>query len=225
MDKINLNDVLFHGLTNFLVGPGRFEKSIERLNLILKSNAILSRNKQKEILPKIGLTPPEYIKTLWNGNDYISVCSKLSKNQSNIKNSEAYEEFINYSYGLIINKSILDELDCRDYCFSSEGKHKCQDGEIQIKDAIPASYFVGIFTCDLSDAEIIESSKGFNITSTDILRTFVSSNVLRELLNSNGYENLPIYSIRDGNIITSAEHVLTILNNKESTQESEDFSL
>ena len=224
MDKINLNDVLFHGLTNFLVGPGRFEKSLERLNLILKSNAILSRNKQKEILPKIGLTPPEYNKTLWNGDDYISVCSKMPENQSNIKNSEAYEEFINYSYGLIISKRILDELDCRDYCFSSEGKHKCQDGEIQIKDAIPASYFVGIFTCDLSDAEIIESSKGFNVTSSDILKTFVVSNTIRELLNINGYKNLPIYSIRDGNIITSAENVLTIIKNN-SSEETDEFIL
>ncbi len=226
MDKINLNDVLFHGVTNILVASDRFEKSLDRLDLILKSNAILSRSKQKEVLTKIGLTPPKYNKILWNGEDYVSVCSKLStENQSKIKNSEAFEDFINYSYGLILSKRILDELECRDYCFSSEGKQKCQDGEIQVKDAIPAKYFIGVFTRDLSDTEIVENSQNFDFSSSDIIEIFASSKSIRDLLNKNGYQNLPIYSIRDGNIITSAENVLTILNKNENTQDSCDFTL
>ena len=78
MDKIDFDNVLFHGTSYFLNGTDIFNVSMERLELILKSNALLSRNKQKEQLPSLNLTPANFDLKTFDNEDWVSVCQKKS---------------------------------------------------------------------------------------------------------------------------------------------------
>ena len=73
--QIDLDQVLFHGLGHTEL-EDRAEDSIKRLINIFKTKAILSRRKQKEILPKHNIDVPLYYLPLKNGDDYICVCKR-----------------------------------------------------------------------------------------------------------------------------------------------------
>ena len=113
MEKIDLHNTLFHGLAHFLADK-RFELSLKRLDQILKSGAILSRNEQKKVLPTLGFTPEDYCKILWNGEDYISVCTKSNEeNKQYDYNTEAFFEFVYGGVGFVLDKKLLEDLEIR----------------------------------------------------------------------------------------------------------------
>ena len=98
--EINLNEVLFHGLGHNEL-EDRAEDSIRRLENIFKTKSILSRNKQREILPKYNVDVPLYYLPLKNGDDYICVCKRKSDNK-NAKISEAFYQFVDGGISLIL---------------------------------------------------------------------------------------------------------------------------
>lgn len=234
MDKIDFDNVLFHGVSYFLNGTNIFNVSMERLELILKSNALLSRNKQKEQLPSLNLAPAHFDLKTFDNEDWVSVCQKKSFYNEN-STSTSYEEFIDYSYGLVLNKKLLDDLEHRERYTSKGHRFHCDDGEYQIKDQIPSKYFLGFFADLPSDIVMLEglknsklpdlayhASKTENIfkvimdhgfPSKEVMQaTYSGAEVIRNILNETGYNNLPIFSIHDGNPITSAENVIDHYN-------------
>lgn len=144
MENINFDEVLFHGLTNFFVGTERFEKSLQRLSLVFKSGAILSREQQDLLFPKLRLTAPEYENKLFNNYEYVSVCQKYSNHVDEKKESMAYNDFVDYATGILLDRKLLEELNFRKACPSK--KYHMDDGEYQIKGSIPSDYFIGLFT-------------------------------------------------------------------------------
>lgn len=81
--------------------PFNTEKTLLKLEQILKSGYILSRRKLGDIDPKKGG---------WNGFDYISLCDYLNKDAEPYENNHfykgytAYEIYISSSLSLILNK-------------------------------------------------------------------------------------------------------------------------
>ena len=86
----NFEDKLFHGLSHYLAHKV-FDQSLKRLDYILKTGAILSRNKQRELLTSYNLEVENYDRSLWNGEDYISICTQYSNNS--FDETEAYFMF------------------------------------------------------------------------------------------------------------------------------------
>ena len=247
MDKIEFDKVLFHGCSYFLNDVSdKFKISTERLDLILRSNAILSRNKQKEQLPSLNLSPANFDLKTFDNEDWVSVCQKQSFYNEN-STSTSYEEFIDYSFGIILDKKLLDDLEHRERYTSKGHRFHCDDGEYQIKDQIPSKYFLAIFADAPSDKVMLEGLKksklpdlAYHVSRTENIfkvimdhgfpskevmqATYSGAEVIRNILNETGYNNLPIFSIHDGNLITSAENVLTIIKNN-SSEETDEFIL
>lgn len=245
MKEINFDDVLFHGLTNFFVGTERFEKSLQRLDLILKTNAILSREQQDKILPQQGLTAPSYENKLFNNYEYVSVCQKNSNHIEEKKESMSYNAFVDYATGILLDRKLLEELDFRKSC-PSKGYHM-DDGEFQVKGCIPSQYFIGLFTSMASDeamlqglkdsnypimayndtnhlGEIFLSSQEYGLYSKETFDHFYSgTEKIREIMNEHGYD-LPIYSSIDGKLITNADNVYNQFIESQSCSSTQDIS-
>ena len=206
--QIDLDKVLFHGLGHNEL-EDRAEDSIKSLGNILKTKAILSRKKQKEILPKHNIDVPLYYLPLKNGDDYICVCKRKSDKKKS-KFSDAFNQFVDDGISLIINPKILKELEIRNESF--------QDGEFQIKDEISIDYVIGIAinlhsTVDYIKAERKRFKKGKNLKDTEIELDYLYKNYkeIKDLLFRFNL-NLPIYSIEDGKIILSIDEILDELN-------------
>lgn len=206
--QIDLDKVLFHGLGHNEL-EDRAEDSIKRLGNILKTKAILSRKKQKEILPKHNIDVPLYYLPLKNGDDYICVCKRKSDKKKS-KFSDAFNQFVDGGISLIINPKILKELEIRNESF--------QDGEFQIKDEISVEYIIGIALNLSSSADFIKGEKkrlkkGKDLKNTEIELDYLYKNYknVRNLLSIYNFD-LPIYSIEDGKIILSIDEILDELN-------------
>ena len=206
MRKLDLHSVLFHGFAHFLTDK-RFELSLKRLDQILKSGAILSRNEQKKVLPTLGFTPEAYCKILWNGEDYISICKKSDEDNPEYNTNSFFEFIGEYGIGLILDKKLLNELEIR--------LSNCDDGEIQVKDKIDSKYFLGVLVGYMSDEFFIRYlEKWPPISKEDITDHFIQINKIRRVLQQNGYGNLPIYSSIDGCIITNPKTIITTLQQR-----------
>lgn len=207
MEKLDPTNVLYHGLAHFLTFK-RFDEAYKRLQMVLKSGAILSRNKQREVLPSLGLKPNDYNKVLWNGEDYISICMKHTDgNTSDL--TEAYFEFIDGGLSFVLDSSILEELDVK--------LTNCQDGEIQVKDAIPAKYFLGVTMREPSDEMRLKFYRDWRTKDKEeIEEDFLQVNNVRGLLNRCGYSHLPIYSDYDLGIITDAKSIIQKLKSEQT---------
>lgn len=206
--QIDLNKVLFHGLGHNEL-ENRAEDSIRRLENILKTKAILSRNKQKEILTKHNIDLPLYSLPKKNGDDYICVCKRKSDKKKS-KISDAFYQFVEDGISLIINPIILKKLEVRKECF--------QDGEFQIKDEISIDYVIGIALKLHSSADYIKSErkrlkKGKDLKDTKIELDYLYKNYkeVKNLLSNYNFD-LPIYSIKDGKIILNIDEILEELN-------------
>lgn len=204
MEKIDLGNVLYHGFMHCL-SPTREDKSIERLDSILKCGAILSRNQQKIMLNDLGLPLVRKLKILRNEVDYISVCSKFGTNGAV---TEPFSDFVETGMSLVLDNSILDSCVVRDEFF--------QDGEVQIKDSIPATFFRGIAVNFVSDEKMKEKIKAF-VKKGETLKSskdyfsgrYKVIEKLRTCLDENGFDYLPIYSIDDGCQITNIDNILS----------------
>ena len=202
MKKINLDKVLYHGLGHASL-EDREEISLKRLESVLKSGAILSRDEQRKIFD---LPPYVYQYQLKNGNEYVCVCKRKGK-AKNIKWSEAFYEFVEGGVSLILDEKLLDELEIR--------KENFQDGEIQIKNKIPLDYIIGIAVDRSSDESTVKH--GLKSAKRGISReerreylkhTYNLAKEVRNCLDKNGFEHLKIYSLDDGKEITNVENVL-----------------
>lgn len=207
MDKINLDKVLFHGLAHRddSIEDPKYD-ALKHLDSVLKTKSILSRKKQKEILE---LSKYAYQFLLKNGNDYVCVCKRKGKNKL-IKCSEAFYEFVESGISLILDTKLLEELEVREQSF--------QDGEIQIRDEIPLKYLVGIAINCSSDESCIKFykksiKKGLDrkYIEEDLKHTHSILEEVQQTLKRNKCENIKIYSILDGKIITNIDNILNEL--------------
>lgn len=216
MEKLDLHNVLFHGFAHFLADK-RFEISLKRLDQILKSGAILSRNEQKKVLPTLGFAPENYGKILWNGEDYISICKKADDDNPKYNTNSFFEFIGEYGIGLILDKRLLNELEIR--------LSNCDDGEIQVKDKIDCKYFLGVLVGDMSDEFFIRYlEKWPPISKEDITDHFIQINKVRKVLQQNGYGDLPIYSSIDGCIITNPKTIMTTLQQRNNQMQAEELT-
>lgn len=207
-EQIDLDKVLFHGLGHNEL-EDRAEDSLRRLENILKIKAILSRNKQKEILPVYNIDVPLYYLPLQNGYDNICVCKRKSDIKKR-KTSDAYNQFVDGGISLIIDAKILKELNIRDESF--------QDGEFQVKDKIPINYIIGI-AINLSSSyerikfekKMLKKGKDLKDTITQLDYIYKNYKEIQKILSRHNI-NLPIYSIEDGKIILSIDEILEQLN-------------
>lgn len=204
MKSIDLEQVLFHGLAHIL-SPHKEEKSLSRLDRILKCGAILSRNYQELMLSELGLEQNKYAKIVWNGEDYISICRKQGSKPD--RTSEAFSEFVESGISIILDSKILDDAELR--------VDKIQEGEVQIKDTIPSSYFKGISVLFMSDKQTIERTqsfidRGMSLKECEdiLIPRYKVIRSIRDCLDRNGFTYLQIFSIYDGNIITNPQQVL-----------------
>lgn len=217
MNKIDLDNVLYHGLLHYLSRHPRVDKSITKLNSILKCGAILSRTQQSSILPMLDLPENKYSKVVWNGVDYISICKKQGYRPE--YPSEAFSQFVESGISIVLDKSVLD----KGYITPNQK----QEGEYQIKDRIEADYFIGVTINFLSDKQMAEHTKRFfierglslNECNEVLNRRYVDIQKLRECLDKNGFDYLQIYSINDGNIITCPQNVIAMASGQYSSQE------
>lgn len=217
MNKIDLDNVLYHGLLHYLSRHPRVDKSITKLNSILKCGAILSRTQQSLILPSLDLPENKYSKVVWNGVDYISICKKQGYRPE--YPSEAFSQFVESGISIVLDKSVLD----KGYITPNQK----QEGEYQIKDQIEADYFVGVTINFLSDKQMAEHTKRFfierglslNECNEVLNRRYGDIQKLRECLDNNGFDYLQIYSINDGNIITNPQNVVAMASSQSTLQE------
>ena len=217
MKKIDLDNVLYHGLLHYLFRHPRVDKSITKLDSILKCGAILSRTQQSLILPTLNLPENKYSKVVWNGLDHLSICKKQGHRPE--CPSEAFSDFVESGISIVLDKSVLD----KGYIMPDQK----QEGEYQIKDQIEADYFIGITINFLSDKQMAEHTKRFfierglslNECNEVLNRRYVDIQKLRECLDKNGFDYLQIYSINDGNIITNPQNVIAMASGQHSSSQ------
>lgn len=141
---MNLNENYFHFLNGSTINDDIIDICLKRLELILKTGYILSRNKQLELLG-------DYQKGVsdvnWNGYDNISICIKTNHNKYNIVFKEytddvlnAYELFsVDNSMCIILRSDLLEQDDIKVVT-----PIYYLPGEFQIKNQISIEYFCGI---------------------------------------------------------------------------------
>lgn len=179
---MNLNDNYFHFLNGNINNELITDVCLERLESIMKTGYILSRNKQIEILGKY----QEGVQEInWNGFNNISVCIKTNHNKYNVAFKEysddelnAFELFsVDNSVCIILDNKLLERKDIiRTFPIYY------LPGEFQIKNQIPIKYFNGI-GIKIDDNTLLN-------TDYDILRR-ISFILKRHDM------NLPIININD----------------------------
>lgn len=202
--QIDLNKVLFHGLGHIQLDD-RQEVSISKLEKIFITKSILSRKKQKEILPKHNLIESKYYSLLKNGDNYICVCKKQSDNKKS-KFSDSFNLFVDEGISLIIHPKILEELEIREESF--------QDGEFQVKNEISIDYVIGIavnlyssYNFIKGERKRLKKGKDLKDTERELNYSYRTYNKIKELLSKYNI-NLPIYSIYDGKLVLSVQEIL-----------------
>ncbi len=146
MEKIDFDQVYYHGLDSangFSRNTANFtnlkyEISLKRLESILKCKAILSTDRRKkEKIEDIGV----HCGVNWNGSKYVSICQKkflLKVAKPTWILSEAYQNFCQHGISIVLNQDLIKDLPVR------QDFHLHMPGEIQIEDAIPTSYMIGL---------------------------------------------------------------------------------
>ena len=141
---MNINDSYFHFLNGNINNENIIDVCLYRLELILKTGYILSRNKQIEIL---GNYEEGVQEVNWNGFDDISICIKTNHNKYNMAFKEytddvlnAFELFsVDNSMCIILEKKLLEHED-----IITTSPIYYLPGEFQIRNQIPIKYFTGI---------------------------------------------------------------------------------
>lgn len=215
-EEIDFNSVLFHGLTYHEAGNIRIKIGLQRLINIIRAGGILSR---KQVYNTFGEKhynkwQNEFCRVNWNGDDNVSVCKRKSNNIS-AKNSEAFNLFVKNSISLILDSKLLEDLNV-------DKNSRLEDGEFQIKDKIDLKYLIGIAVPVLNPMEVALHKKNVKEYSRQETEEWIKQyydycidNVFKILKHYN--IDLPIYSIRDGNIIKPLNDVLDEVYGKENS--------
>ncbi len=215
--SLDLNSVLFHGLEP-VEAEQRTEKALEKLESVLQIGAILSRNEQ---LKRFDMETHKFLDKYtkenfwrnWNGKDHVSICKKQGKDKSECE-SGGFFFYVAGDGGISIalSQDVFKLVD--------SNRRLLMDGELQVKDSIPLEYMVGILFGGRSFKEVndyVKAGEKGDITQEDIKEHFPQDLVekqdgivrsIRGLLCKYGYDNIPIYSSRDGFEIGNVKDVM-----------------
>lgn len=131
---MNLKKYYYHFIGGSKTGNDLINFELSILKSIFNTKAILSRNKQLQIL---GYYNEGFNTVNHNGFDYISICKYNPFNDY----ENTFEYFKKkYSICIILKSTIIDELILHEDLYIKP--HMCD--ELQIKDIIPIEYFKGI---------------------------------------------------------------------------------
>jgi len=209
MKKLDINSVYFHGLESWGF-QDRLENSLKRLEAILKSKAILCRQKQLELFGESKehasmFERYETQKYNLNGMTHVSICQSEHFDDPRFA-SAAFNEYIrgNVGIGIILSKDVESLID--------RNRTEFMDGEFQVEGAIPLEYMIGIFCGCKSTAEIsedFESAKKLGMSYEEFKKilphilTPFHEEILQKLnaIMKRYNCNVPIYSTRDWNQI------------------------
>ena len=149
MTKLNLERCLFHGLRayGYRYTSLAKKKEAEKLKKITATGCIASRKNLKRILSSDEYNTICDVNTNWNEDDYVSITPFHTK-QKNFpahRNGEcvstwdnSYNIYVAHHPAIILNSTLLENLSIR------SNPNDNMLGEIQVKDKIPAEYFIGI---------------------------------------------------------------------------------
>ena len=178
--NINLKNAFFHGVggneISFLMYPkSALTISLLRIEDILKSNGIHSREKQKEL----NIGHPEFgyhigFADVDATNNFVSICKKIDNSSET-----AFEEFIEGKIAIALSQDIAERYD-----FRNKEQYGPDIGEEQILDSIDISEFIAI-VIDVKD----EPYKS------------LATNAISKLLKKYNYNNIPITNIDGEKII------------------------
>lgn len=137
-NKIYIEDKIYHGLAGgipFWEKNKVIEMSLIQLKLILMHGGIFSRN----ILKQFGVSYNDK-KSLYNGDDYISVCLKDFPEEEmygeNFGLDSAYFRYVRYKIALVLDTDLKSDFRTDEY--------KKLPGERQIKNKISIEKLVAI---------------------------------------------------------------------------------
>lgn len=204
-NKLDLDDVLFHGLSSMVSYERRKKLELARLVNIIRAGNILPRDGVKKMYgerfynKKENLTSPN-----WNGEDKVSVCQKNTFNRGYAK-SEAFRSFVEGRTCLILNKRVLDKkVDAK----------RVQDGEVQIEGEIPFDKVIGIGVWMFSKHDLVKHKiENWNDSIDECreqLEMMEESCFVGDIRKILKHYNIcvPIYSTRTGEQVLDNESVL-----------------
>lgn len=153
---MNLDDNYFHFLNGSTLNEEIIEICLERLELIIKTGFILSRNRQIEVL---GDYQQGVSEVNWNGFDNVSICIKTNHNQYNIAFKEYTDDVLNAFELFSVDNSVCiilrnDLLNYKDVSINKPIYYL--PGEFQVKNQIPLKYFYGIGV-KVNDFDLLET--------------------------------------------------------------------
>lgn len=208
--RLDINSFYFHGLQAWGY-QDKFETSLLKLEAILKSKALLCRQKQieffsesPEVSPLLERYEQKSSKFNLNGMTHVSICKCQHFLGPRFK-SISFSEFIsgNMAIGIILSKDVEKLID------RSKTEFMLLDGELQVEGAIPLDYMVGVFCSCKSTNELledIESSNNYEMSREEFEKILPYIypphheqvlQALQSLLKKYGYNKVPIYSNRD----------------------------
>lgn len=141
---MNLEKNYFHFLNGNAENENISKICLNRLESILKTGYILSRNMQIKLLGNYEMGVEELN---WNGFDNISICIKTNHNEYNIAFKEYTDEDLNAYNLFAVNNSIciiLESTLLKNKDIILDYPIYYLPGEFQVKHKIPLKYFSGI---------------------------------------------------------------------------------
>ncbi len=161
MERINLNQHLFHGLVPWksYFYHEKYIDSAEVLQKILNTGLIASNKILKDILSDEEYTLLNMKRVMtWNKDDYVSIVPTIHPEIEGIHSALedftylqedskglAYNFYVKGYPSIVLDSKLLKELEV------NEDQGPCMIDEIQIKDRIPSNYFVGVTLPDVPD--------------------------------------------------------------------------
>lgn len=209
MNKIDIFDVCFHGLRPPCDEKGfQIENELKILESILQQGAILSRAKQKEYGVKSILND----NVNRNGLNNISICEFIG---DECRMSDTFLNWIRSHIAIILPREMDD-------CIFDYNTERL-DGELQVKDKIPAKYFMGILIPSSDSFKaIFREMSWFCDNEKDLykrINEYLEPKVkpIQKILKDNGYD-LKLYD-QSGEEILTADEYIKLFNYKYNTEE------
>ena len=193
---MNLDDNYFHFLNGSTLNEEIIEICLERLELIIKTGFILSRNRQIEVL---GDYQQGVSEVNWNGFDNVSICIKTNHNQYNIAFKEYTDDVLNAFELFSVDNSVCiilrnDLLNYKDVSINKPIYYL--PGEFQVKNQTPLKYFYGIGV-KVNDFDLLETDYELIRRIYFILKRY---NIELPIINIKNNEKIYSYKKRGLNI-------------------------